>query len=446
MTEALAVDQHTRPLGYWESVCSTSAEVLDGDGTSVQILRVRGPLTAPMVRAALEAVQARQPLLRARLARSETGAERFVIAPDPTPPVPLRILDRTGDDEWKAVVEEIMAGPLAVTDGALWQATVLLGRGGDDALSDVLLATQHAISDGRSLIALTRELMVACEAIWRGETVDTTVQPLLRPVENLVPGSPSWPRFLAGRIARQARDLFRPRLWTVRYPHDRPLAECRTGMLFEPFSVDETTALVEACRRHGVTVNAALAATLTRAIAGMRRRLGDAGQQPFAIGYLVDLRARCEPPVSTQTLGCYNSLLRVRSQPDRGSFWELARTCHEELQRGLERQQLNPSRFDPKMLRKALSGTVKQAGTVGVISNRGRADIPTTYGPFEVQQMYALVSRKAGTIALAVHAVTIGGKLCLGFAYPGSLLEPGLMPATIADFLATLRTGVNSES
>ena len=115
--------------------------------------RLRGSVSPEAVRAALDAAQARHPILRTRL----LAEPRPRWEGDDAGPIPLRWVDGAEDDAWRRELALEVRQPTDLERGPLARAVVVRGADG----SDLLVAMPHQAADGHSLIFLLRDLLRA---------------------------------------------------------------------------------------------------------------------------------------------------------------------------------------------------------------------------------------------------------------------------------------------
>jgi hypothetical protein len=120
--------------------------------TFVLMGRLRGAVPVDRLADALTRLEARYPLLRARVSQ-EGGAAYYIT--DDVPPVPVRVVERCAADDWLAEAASDMSRPFPLATGPLCRLTVLQGDEG----ADLMLHCHHAVGDGRSALYALRDLM-----------------------------------------------------------------------------------------------------------------------------------------------------------------------------------------------------------------------------------------------------------------------------------------------
>ncbi|MDA0638053.1 amino acid adenylation domain-containing protein [Nonomuraea sp. MCN248] len=253
-------------------------------------LRLRGPLDAAALAAALDAVVAGHDALRMRFPDTGDGRPRVVLADDAT--FPLTVRDAPDEAAAKALAERFLAVPFDLVTGPV--ARALLVRLGDDD-HVLVVAVHHIAADGWSADVLMREVF----ARYEGRTP---------PVPQVGYGDyAAWQRGLAP--SRRDLDFWRDRLAGLEpldLPTDRPRPPERTyAGAAHPFSLGPEAAagLARLGREHRATpymvMLAALAALLGRY----------AGVEDVAVGSPVAGR---QVPELDGVIGCFVNMLTMR--------------------------------------------------------------------------------------------------------------------------------------
>ena len=344
----------------------------------------RGP-SDERLRQALDALQARHPLLRARIV-STGWRKRFAL--DGVPPIALEAVPRPGEDAWQRVAEQALTGGLDASRGPLLRATYLRA-GPTGAASEIVLAFHHAIVDAASGQQLVDELLTAC-----GEPdapPAASVAGLPPPTEAFVPAAYRGWRGGFRRAAyagRQAAEEVRHRLRARAFTPPTRRASCR--ILPHELDVETTAALVEEGHRRRVTLNSALHAAL--ALGLWRRRYAERPMTLQALAF-ADLRPYLRPEVPATTLACHIGMMRypMRLRADAG-FWPVAQELQERLYVSARRGEkfLANVLTGPVMRMTLAAGSVRMAHTA--LSYAGALRLRDHYGALSVRGLHAFVA------------------------------------------------------
>ncbi|MBI4576844.1 MAG: hypothetical protein HY722_11325 [Planctomycetes bacterium] len=318
------MDEGGRPLSPIEKALW---RLSDGASMNFSLMaRLRGPLSSGALRAALDAVQARHPLLRVRIASEGGGAGAPAFRPGGVPPLPLRELEG-GEDSWVERMEEEIHRGFPWETGPLFRC-VLLRHGAQDAR--VMLTCHHAVSDGLSAAKLMQELLrVAGEGARLPPLEDRG------PVDARLPPQALGAAGLTLRLRFVLRELWRDRTLgrpAFRLDHDVPPHERRTRITPHRFDEAFTSALLERARRERVTVHGVAAAALLLAVA---RDAGAGQDATVGCASPVDLRPQLVPPAGEE-VGFFVAMSKFRRRIRRDTdLWVLARAIREGLKRDM---------------------------------------------------------------------------------------------------------------
>lgn len=415
----------------------------------VAVAAYRGVLDPAGLRTALARLQARHPVLRARIVPDAAGKPaRWTAAA--VPAIPLREEARRDDMHWAAELTAELNRPLPWRTGPLARVVHLRGATG----GELLAAFHHAAADGESGVTFLRQLLALAA---RPDSAMEQPLPARPALEAQLPrrarGLPGWFR-TAGMVLRQLPRLSGlGRLPAVVWvpPHER-----RTGVI--PLTLDAvvTAALVARCRAEGTSVHGALAAAFLQAAAKLILAAG--GRRPARIGAVspVSLRAALDPPAGGDECGLFVSAVTVLPSLTlvTGAFWPLARAVRTELAAALRRDEpalavrlqnlALAGNGDPERL--ALKAERLFPAAIG-ISNLGRlGDVTETFGGVTLERLHfsAALNALAGA-GLGVAVTTYAGRLQLNVAHAEPLLPAARARAMADDALTRLRAAIVAE-
>jgi len=408
---------------------------------------------------ALAALERRHALLGVRIVERAGG--RFWFEPDGTPPIPLRVAERTGEEGWIGVAEEELNGRFDAGAGPLLRCTYLAPPGPPDsaatgdpmpggARGEIVLTFHHAAMDAVSGGALVEELLRLCdpEAELPPDGGPPAPAPgdALPPVERRFP--PAWRGArgrgrLAGFLARQLADdaAYRFRTRGLRRPPIPRSARCRVLPVELPEAA--TSALARAARRQRVSLNGALAAAFLLAV---NRALY--GERAAALRYMTfaDLRPYVVPPVVGGALGGYLAMLRYTARLGRATgFWELAREISRQVAAGGRRgDKFGSLRMSEWVIRTLLRRRSERMAATAV-SYSGVTRLDRTFGPIELRGMHAFVSNFELGPEYTALARLLNGRLQLDVVYLEGDMDRALAQSIAGEILATLGEPAETE-
>jgi NRPS condensation-like uncharacterized protein len=431
--------------------------------TVTVVARITGDISESRTRDAVIKVQRRHPNLRVRITEDASGEPWFTT--EGAGEIPVEIVPRESDDHWISVVRESSRIPFEFETRPPIRFILVQSPSN----SELIILCHHIICDGLSLAYLARDLMIHLGDPHREVEVLPDPVPIDR---DTIPEDVSLNavvRFLINRMNKKwqkERILFDQE--DYRNLHEAYWANFEHELLSVELTEAQTSALVDRCRRNGVTVNTAL----TAAFVGAQTMVQDEIRYHPSIGVAANLRDRLPRPVG-EVMGFYAGVATLKHKYDgRISFWENARRFHRKVRplfnnKNLFEDALTWCHVDPTILEsinfKKLGGLVSKdssryeklsafstrddvvssllkrdklesleriiMGTA--VTNLTRLGFPREYGPLELDRL----SMKPGgafplvNINLLLGAATCAGKLSLVIEFVEDSIEIGTMEA-----------------
>jgi hypothetical protein len=327
--------------------------------------RVRGPLTEEGIRSALDRLSTLHPLAAVRAIAGPDGSPRWTT--EGVPPIPLRIAERTGEEDWVHEVVREVPVPTDYRTGPMMRCVWLRGT----EVSDLILVSDHVTADGRASLIALRDLLrlIADPSLTLDPIVPASMADLLDPETK-------------ARILKMVADAPPPPpMGEFRMP---PPSHDPLQVIPMEFTEKETASLVARCKAEETSVTGALCAAFLPLFAA---REPSAPVRRAEIP--IDMRNRFARPAG-DGYDVYISLalIDVDCAPMRG-FWEIARSA----KRALEAVPADDLLRAPTIvLHVADSFPFPEAFHVKYdisISNLGRVDLPKAYGPLRLESIYA---------------------------------------------------------
>ena len=289
------------------------------------IVRISGRVDADTIRAALDALVHRHPILRTAIHSDGGTNPRFV--PAQLRPIPLRLVD---GGSWLTEIDGELRDRFQ-PDAPLLRATLIAV---EPDVHDFMLTSTYSIADSVSVVSLARQVLEMAAAgapDWAPE--------LAAPAgpEHLVPETFRGLRGKGQGLARLAADAIRDRrLSPVRLSPEAqlPPEERFTRLAHRTIGGSEYRALLSECRRRHIRCEAAIAAALAAA-AGADAGVGDAD---FTIGVSVPFRDHLARPLDTDTIGSFQAMLAIPGSCRPGQpLWQAAQSFDAGLRNGIRR-------------------------------------------------------------------------------------------------------------
>jgi hypothetical protein len=380
--------------------------------TSVFTIKVLGELDEGQLRQALARVQAKHPLLRC-VVEEAAGGPRFVLLDRPAP-IPLRIVERGGDDDWQTEARREWVAPFDANRDPLVRLVWL--RGGE--VNELLLVGHHCICDGHSGINLVRE----CLSAYDQPQQDLGSYDALGAIEDIVPAALLQNRRFRRR-ARWKAGMLRLTLFLKQRGESKPPVPriANEQMYFHRWDIGNAAALelTERCRSEGVTVLAAVSVAFMQAFRDVRgaQGLSKTCTMVNARRFLPDMRPDAmfglAPGVALRTKD-----LPPPQQMSADGFWARARAIKADLTRRIDR--LGAGLYDTlaglEGLHDKYKGLVaffESAPAVRnlTLSNMGRLDLPQEYRSFRLDRVYSPLVMVSPTPANTVVISSFAGQM-----------------------------------
>jgi hypothetical protein len=411
-------------------------ELLNRYGTWVVVLvsRIKGPLSEDIVRQALDLVQRRHPRLQSRIVGSKGNLS---FESDGAQKIPLRVVDK--EVPWQEVVLEEFNNKIESRQGLIRAVLVCSDK---HNVGHLITAVHHVIIDGLSGIRLHQEILTYMQKIASGEQISQVPGlSALPPVDALLPDSMKKgfkgaikSLLFFGRLLFKSV-LYRPK--TLDLEAYVPLELRRCGMVHLELEVALTEQLLKTCKQKKTTVQAALCAAMLFVAA----KKIDLTTVRVSCNSVVDLRKRLyfsphlgpfsngeKAGVSDENLGVLASgLMTFHILQTNTSFWALAREVKQQLQKGLERDDIFITTLMFRRIAKLLLARPDKGSGLVTVTNVGKVNLPKSYGPYELESISFAPSVAAFGGSFMAAVTTFDGKMLINWTFS----EPALSRETM---------------
>ncbi|MEM9150105.1 MAG: condensation domain-containing protein [Cyanobacteria bacterium P01_F01_bin.3] len=386
--------------------------------------RVRGTVDPSEVATALERLRSRHPLLAVRAQIEDDGTGAFL--GQGVPPIQVHMEHRKSSDQWLACIKDELSTPFPMETGPLVRAKLIHS----ESTCEIILCGHHVICDGMSLGYLLRDLL-GCLAEPKKKLTGPVIPP---PIDHSTvakpPSIPALQRFIMGLINKKWAASGLRFSWSDMHRLHEEFWRRNTGMQVLAWAMEpgDTASLVERSRAEQVTVNSAL---WTAFLAAQYDSQVDRRQYRQRSALAVNTREKLRISAG-ESFGFYASSLTVKlPYSPRRSFWDNARKVHSRISKELARtnlfrmlssEQIHPTLLDALYFQKygllddAIPGQfLRKMGwhqiTYGyALTNVGRFDIPTSYGPLKLEGVYGPLFY-SDVEEKMVGVITVGGRL-----------------------------------
>lgn len=411
--------------------------------TVTMVARIKGHVTAEMLQNAVGKVRQRHTLLGVRVRDTQDGDLWFTS--QGVGEIPVEVVPRTSENDWITVHAEQSKMPYEFETRPAIRFVLVQS----EEVSELIILCHHMICDGLSLAYLARDLMM-----YLGDpAAEAEVLPAPQPItlENLpAEVAPSGLiKYFIGKIKQAWREEYVSfdqgdyealnRAYWENYHHE---------ILTIELSEEDTTALVERCRREKVTVNTAL----ITAFLGAQKSVVAEAPHHAKTAVAVSLRDRL--PISPgEAMGYYALGLQVKYKYNlKKGFWENARNYHKKIGSDISNKKafgdlpiylemdsniyeaLNFKKLGAlvkpdspgyiklsdfgkrqdvvvRLLKRAKMDTLAVKLLGPAITNLGRLDFPRSYGALQLDR---LIMQPGGAFPLVHVDMVIGALTCAG--------------------------------
>lgn len=354
--------------------------MLLGDGTepfnAVIPFRLRGTFKEEDIQQALHQIQAKHPWLRALITYDDQHIPWFEV-PEPSLPIPVRIVSRKGEDDWQEESKKEWQTTFLYEELPLIRFVWIKG----EEVSDMLFVFHHCLCDGGSAMAFLYEFLQVLD----NPAADIGIEQPIFGIQDVVPEA------ILNNRRQKLKAKFIGRLAATAIkciPVGKKAVERQNDYLIH-WKLDEAKSreLIAYCKSNDVTVNTFLSAAVLQAFKKVR------GKSAFnKVSCPVDIR-RFAPQIKNDHIFAFG-LMIVLSAHDKMSFLDNVRLMQEAVER--KTAKLNP--YITMMVMEsghdALNNFTKllkqgKSSNDCMFSNLGRIQIPHQYKAFMVDTIFS---------------------------------------------------------
>ncbi|MCC5667133.1 condensation domain-containing protein [Nostoc sp. CHAB 5784] len=374
---------------------------------------INGSFTIELLTEALAWLQLRHSRLRVKIVINNQNQPQFSL--ENVPPIPLRVIERQGEEHWCWEMIEELRQPLSWNKEPLLR--VLLLHSPD--ISNLIITFHHCIGDGLSGAYLIRDIL---QFIGEPDS-PRELLPDLPPVDEIIPNATkNWvEEDLDSSIELKS-------ILTTTYRNNQGVNTLETFpiRLFRwTLSPWETTKLIARCREEKTSVHGALCAAFFLAIAAEIK-----SHNEIILKCLTPINIRNYLTIDVgKNLGEYiTRQVTAHRLNQKTDFWDLAR----EVKYKLNQLVADGKIFDDVLKARALLSSNSNKGEetldardLGgidiVITNLGNLNIKQEFGNLQLQEFYFMATG-AKSLPLLISVATLQDKMCFLCRYQESLV------------------------
>lgn len=354
--------------------------MLLGDGTepfnAVIPFRLRGTFKEENIQHALNQIQRKHPWLRALISHDENNIPWFEV-PERLLPIPIRIVARKGEDDWKEESEREWKTLFNYGELPLIRFVWIKG----DEVSDMLFSFHHCLCDGGSAMAFLYEFLTLLD----NPSAEIGVENPILGIHDVVPAD-----ILTNRRQKlKAKVIGRVAATAIKcIPVGKKAVERQNDYLVHwKFDKEMSQELISYCKSMEATVNTFLCAAVIQAFRKVK------GNSFFnKVSCPVDIR-RFASQIKEDHIFAFG-LMIVVSANHKISFSENLRLMQESVER--KTSKLNP--YITMMVMESAHDALKnftkllkhgKSSNDCMFSNLGRIQIPHQYKDFTLETIFS---------------------------------------------------------
>lgn len=356
--------------------------MLHGDGSApfnaVIPIKLKGVFKVEDLHHALRKLQDKHPMLNAFVKDDEQSMPWFIVSEKIELPIPIRIVTRTTDDDWKTESMMEWATVFDTRSGPLMRLVWIKG----EEFSEFIMVIHHCLCDGGSAMAILAEFLLLVDD---GSTEIGKEDPILR-IEDIIPVSilNSKKKIIKAKLIGGVANLF---LWLVPVSKKRMIERKRDYMIHWKLEKELSDRLIRKCKSEGVTVNTALCVAVLNAFKEVRK-------EGFhnKISLPVDIR-RFAPKIKRDNIFAFGLMLVVSADKDLDFFADAKR-----MQEDINKKTTKLDPYETIMMMEESHSSLNnftnflkygKSSNDCMFSNLGRVDIPHQYKNFAVDTIFS---------------------------------------------------------
>ncbi|MDQ6481335.1 condensation domain-containing protein [Dyadobacter sp. LHD-138] len=354
-----------------------------GKNTPVNLIftvTVEGCLSQGNLEKALQKVQNRHPLLKIVVWQDEKGIPWYV-SPDKIQPIPLRIVERNSDKDWRNEAEKEWHKLFDVEKEPLTRLVWVRS----ERTSELILVCHHCICDATSVMQLMHEILEVADNPGKDIGSYQAVSSLmdLVPVDiqrnmaniftaNLITGMTRFYLGVVSWMKEKKKDHFYTINWKL--------------------NSDMTGVILEKCKEEGLSINTVLSLTFMKAFQNVRHL--STNRRMFCS---VDAR-RFLPEIGSDHLFPFPVMIDLSLGNKQYDFWHQARYLRDKLYNKIEKTDIRKMLMYTEQLVSLLPKSIRYAKAGKglhdfAFANLGKIKIREHYETFSIQNVYSPSSR-----------------------------------------------------
>jgi NRPS condensation-like uncharacterized protein len=339
--------------------------------------RINGSITAEGLHHALQRLQEKHPWLNACIKNDGNRRPWFVIDKERQNKIPLRMVNRMGDDDWETESVKEWSTVFDTANGPLIRLVWIKSS----TVSDLILVVHHCLCDGRAGMVILAELLNVLD----NADAEIGKEHPITNISDIIPADmlTSKRKRIKARLIGSIATLI---LWLI--PVKKKTIDRKTDYLIHwKLDKDVSADLIAISKIEGVTVNTLLCNIVLSAFKQVRQQ-----KAHNKISCPVDIR-KFVPEIKKDQIFAYGLMFVLSAYPSLG-FLDNAKALQKDTYKKIAR--LNP--YDTIMSMEAAHASLSKftdflkygkSTNDCMFSNLGKIDIPYRYRIFEVETIFS---------------------------------------------------------
>lgn len=398
------------------------------------VVRLANAPSPDLLRSALDQIQNKHALLRAKIVDSKYGLI-FQESSNP-PPIQLTILEQDINHSWRSIVQNEMAFRFDINTTPLIRTTYL--QNGNNA--DLVICAHHAILDGATGISLVEDLIKRCAGI-DDEIIDGDFE---LPGKNLLPVShQGWNKIKQLIKYGYAQLSEETRFWRQNLGNRIPkVFRGGKGRVFSiTLSEDLAEALVRQGREKGITLNSILNCAQLLAVS---RILYKSKLTRLATISFADLRPYLHSPIPPAVMGAWVSLVRIFLDVEGNmAFWPLVEKMQQKINQSFTEGEKISAYLASEGLMKLMTRLDKIRLGASAVNYSGVIPLKPRYGKITIRSVHGFVSGYDLAPEMSSQARLFKDKILWDFIYLDTDMDEKVAFRIVNEIQHILRNAVN---
>jgi NRPS condensation-like uncharacterized protein len=341
-------------------------------------IKIKGIIYEKNLLIATTKIQERHPLLKVNVLEDEKTGIPYFVKQNPIQNIPIHVLERITDDDWKKESITQCLIPFEVKNTPLVRLVWLKSS----VISELIFVAHHCICDGMSILNLIDETLLLldnpCAEIGTYSSFSSISEFIPKPIINKKINTLKV--FLFSKLAEllflttaRKREITRKSPYLVHWKLDR----------------ENSTSILQRCKEKGVSVNAILCAAFVQAF-----RSTESIKSFSKLYCAVDTR-KFIPQIKSDTMFAFPILIALNTRNNKKTnLWDQAQWLKEELLTKINKFNISNLLMFSECLMPLLPKMTKYAkddrGSHDfTLSNMGNVKLKENYGSIEVEALYS---------------------------------------------------------